>query len=496
LKEDFDHYFNEFDSFSIQVGEHQLFYRGQVVYESKDVKESLAFVFFRDGIREIRFLKGLESQEMIDFLNVVRKSDAVNRMEDDLITLLWEKDFSHIAFTTIDVFLEGSATFLPATEQDLTKGLEYRGSGGGGIEGAVDEAETKDSHVGEVEGLKQVLNPSPGQSLVEACQLNPDERLEINREIQQEHEPEYLLVWVDNLVEILLHLSEDMDAYVNMISYFDRVIEYLLDQGKVGKAVVIVEKLKDTMESMVLKDKQVFAIRSILEKLSSSHSIELLGKALKGNGEVESESILQYLRFLTKQAIQPLCHLLGELKSEKWRKGICDALAELSQEDIYPLAKLLSDRNPVLVSSILYILKKIGHPSTVKYLGNLVTHANQKVREETLQVLSQFGGKGIGLIQKFLKDPEPEIRAKASLLLARMAKDQAVNPLLEIILSKDFYKRDHEEKVSFFKALGETGSKEAIPILQKIAKKRNWFIKGKWEDMRLCAANTLKMIGA
>ena len=57
LGNDFDHYFNEFDSFSLQIGEHQLFYRGKVVYESKDVKESLAFAFYKDGVREIRFFK-------------------------------------------------------------------------------------------------------------------------------------------------------------------------------------------------------------------------------------------------------------------------------------------------------------------------------------------------------------------------------------------------------------------------------------------------------
>jgi hypothetical protein len=43
--------------------------------------------------------------------------------------------------------------------------------------------------------------------------------------------------------------------------------------------------------------------------------------------------------------------------------------------------------------------------------------------------------------------------------------------------------------------LGETGSKEAIPVLEKIAKKRRWFQKDKWDEMRLCAANTLKFIG-
>jgi hypothetical protein len=43
--------------------------------------------------------------------------------------------------------------------------------------------------------------------------------------------------------------------------------------------------------------------------------------------------------------------------------------------------------------------------------------------------------------------------------------------------------------------LGETGSKEAIPVLKKIAKERRWFQKTKWDEMRQCANNTLKMMG-
>jgi len=95
-----------------------------------------------------------------------------------------------------------------------------------------------------------------------------------------------------------------------------------------------------------------------------------------------------------------------------------------------------------------------------------------------------------------LKDAAPEIRGKASLILARTIKDEAFRPLSEIILSDDFYRRAYDEKVSFFKALGETGSKEAVPILERIAKKRNWFKKSKWEEMRLCATNTLRMMEA
>jgi hypothetical protein len=216
---------------------------------------------------------------------------------------------------------------------------------------------------------------------------------------------------------------------------------------------------------------------------------------MKGNGEVDSEAILQYLWLLTKKGVEPLCLLLGKVESGKWRKAVCDVLAELSQEEIRPLVKFLSDPNPFLVCHILYVLGKIGHPSTVKYLGSLVVHGDPKVREETLQVLKKLGGQGKDLIQKFLKDPLPEVRAKASLIFAMVAKGEAAKPLTGIILSKDFFKRDYEEKASFFKALGETGSQEAIPVLKKIAQKKRWFQKGKWDEMRLCAHNTLKMMG-
>ena len=488
LRKDFDHYFDEFDSFSLQIGEYRLFYRGNIVYESEDVKESLSFLFFKDGIRELQFSKGLEYKEMIDFLNVVRKGDLLNRMEDDLVTLLWEKDFSHITFTAVDEFMEAGATLVPATEEDLIKGSEY-------VPETVEEGKAEGPSLPVQEGLAKAINPAPGQSLVQACQLTPEETEKIDREARQEEQPDYIFTLINNLIEILLHLGEDADAYENMISYFDRVIEYLLEQKDVEKAVALLNSLNQTMDSIMMKDKQIFAIQRILENSSNPRSIELLGKAMKGNGEVPSESILEYLRLLTKQAVGPLCLLLGEVESGKWRKTICERLTALCRDGIQPLSKFLSDQNPMLVCHVLYILGTIGDPSTMNYLGDLVTHQDLKVREETLQILSKFGEKGKDLMQGFLTDSASGIRSKAALLLARAAKGQAVKPLTEIILSEEFYKRDYKEKASFFRALGETGANEVIPILEGISKKRHLFQREKWNEMKQCAVNTLKMLG-
>ena len=93
------------------------------------------------------------------------------------------------------------------------------------------------------EGLQQAINPAPGQSLVQACQLTPEEREVIDLEARQEERADYIYVLINNLIEILLHLGEDVDAYENMISYFDRVIEYLLEQKEVEKVVALLNSL-------------------------------------------------------------------------------------------------------------------------------------------------------------------------------------------------------------------------------------------------------------
>ncbi|MGQ9646612.1 MAG: HEAT repeat domain-containing protein [Thermodesulfobacteriota bacterium] len=485
LKHDFESYFNEFDSFSLQVGEHQLFYSGKVIYQSEDIKESLAFVFFKDGIREIRFFKGIEFREIVDFLQIVRKSDSISRFEDDLVTLIWERNFVHIAITTLDDFAEGSTVFVPATPEDLIKGLEYSGFG---KEGAQEKILID-------ENIKETMSSAPGMALAQTFQLTPNEIMALNQEIQAEQEPEHLYVLIDHLTEILLHLGEEREALENLVSYCDRILESLLRDGDLERTVAILMKLREIRNSL-REEHQRVGLEQILERSTKPHFILLVGEALKKNPEMEPSPILQYLQFLTPQAIGPLCQVLGRLESNKWRKIITDLLIELSRADIQPLIPFLSDRNPNMVRQILTILERINHPSTWKYLGSLVGHPDPKLREATLQMLTQFGEKSKDLVLRFLKDPVAEIRARASIVLARMAKQQAAKPLMEIILSEEFYKRDYEEKASFFRALGETGSQEVIPILQKIAAKRNFFSKGKWEEMRVCANNTLRMMGA
>jgi hypothetical protein len=486
LSKVFDRYFKEYDVFSLQIKEHQLFHRKKVVYENKDIKESLAFLFFKDGIREIRFHRGIELSELIAFLNVVRKSDRISRLRDDLVTLFWQSNFSHIDITSVEDFLEGGGTVVPTTQDQLTQGL---GFGFRPESGKRSDSETANAFI--LEELQEIT-ANPDQSLIEACQLNVSEMEKMNLETQQEETPD-LIALVDDLIEILLHLSEEMDAYENIIAYFEQVFLKFYEWGEMGKVVAVLRNLKNILLTMGLRDKQIFAINRILEIPSGPQFVKLLGHTVKTD-KGEPELTLQVFQLLTKQAIGPLFQMFQELRQGKWKSLVKEYLIDLSKESIDPLTKLIPESRPGVILQILDILEKVGHPSSVRHATSLISHETREVREATLRFLSKFEEKRIVHIKKFLDDPEPDIRGKAAFLLAQLGREQAVKPLSNIIFSPDFHKRAYKEKASFIRALGETRSEEALSLLKKISKKGRWFRKEKWLEMQRCANLTLKSI--
>jgi hypothetical protein len=487
VRKAFNQYFTEFEVFSLQIKERQILHRKKIVYESTDMKENLAFLFFRDGIREVRFHKGLDFNETLAFLNLVKKSDLINRLRDDLVTLIWQANFSHIDITTVEDFLESTGTAISSGNDQIDRGLGF------GIQAESGQAVATGLPLNALvlEDL-QTLLPSPDQTLVEACQLNVQETDMVNSETEQEENPD-LVSLVDDLIEILLHLSEEMDAYENIVAYFEQVFLKFLEWGEVGKLVAILNNLNDLLETMALREKQVFAIRRTLEIPSGPEHVRFLGAMMKGD-RGDPESITQILRLLTKQAIHPLFLLHQESRPGKWKTAIKNHLIELSRESIEPLAKLITVSKPSAILQIFDILRQVKHPSTLKYLPPLIHHDHREVREGTLKLLRTFEEKGRTLMEKFLHDPEPRIRGKAAIFLAQESGGLAVRPLAEIIFSPDFHKRDYKEKTSFIRALGETQSEEAFSLLKKIAKKGRWFQREKWREMQGVAKMTLKSI--
>jgi hypothetical protein len=104
----------------LTVQQADLLYNGNSIYNNPSKRDSLAYRFHRDGITEIEFTDGVTPPEINAFLDVLARATEPRGAEEDLVTMLWEQEFSHIryAYLAIDDLQENMLEGYDAAEAE------------------------------------------------------------------------------------------------------------------------------------------------------------------------------------------------------------------------------------------------------------------------------------------------------------------------------------------------------------------------------------------
>jgi len=493
LLKKFQFFLNKYQSFVIQVGEYDLSFKSRILYENKDVKSSLAFSLYKDGLREIRFMKGLEEWEVQGVIDILKHSENINQLEDDVVTLMWEKDFVHISYLATDEFLEETPVVIPDNVDQFRKNLVFKP--------LAHHVEVELGEEGSEEGVdldeilsKVIEGPLPFVSDRSVYLLTSDEVEGLRKDVESEVDPNFVFNITDILFEILA-LEKEREPYHDAVNILIKILDAFLTLGEFTKATDLLKRVYITLKTYDLQNWQIESIQKIIMEAGEEVRIERIGKVLERE-EVRLEDVNAYLSLLQKNSIKPLIKLLGELKNSKARRVFCDALAEIGKNAIDMFTPFIDDRRWYLVRNIIYILGRIGKEQSLPYIQKAFNHEENRVRREAIQALGLIGGpKAIGLLVKALTDNDVRIRCMAAINLGKGGKKVGLIPLLEVVQSKDFYKREPAEIKAFFNAIGMVGSNEAVPVLQQLLERKSWFGRGKTDEIRMGAANALAAIG-
>jgi HEAT repeat protein len=491
----FQFFLNKYNIFTLQIGEYDFSYNGKVLYENRDVKTSLAFLFYKDGLRELRFLKGLEDWEIEGLLDLIKRSDNINELEDDLVTLVWEKDFSHINYLATDEFLEENPVPIPDNVDQLRKNLVVSPLA---HNVAVDLFEEDTEEGIELDRIfsKPVEEPLPFVSNRGVYFLTPEELEGLKKEVDSETHSAFVFNVVDILFEILA-LEKEQDPYKDVINYFNKILDAFVTLGEFQKAGELLKRFYIILKTYQLNEWQKEMVQKFILGAGEAQRVELIGKVLEREEAIRLEEVNNFLVLLQRNSIPPLIKLLGELKNSKTRRVVCDSLSEIGKNAIEIIVPFIDDKRWYLVRNIAYILGRIGKEQAFPYLQRLFNHNEIRVRREAIQALGLIGGpKAVGLLIRALTDIDARIRAMAAINLGKIGKTSGLASLLELVQSKDFPKKDSTEMKAFFDAIGMIGSNEATPVLQDILERKSLFGRGKPDGMRNGAANALAMIGS
>ena len=492
LSRRFQTYLEMYNSFALQIGEYDFSFRGKIVYEDRELQGSLPFLFFKDGMRELRFMEGIEEWEIKGLTDIIIQRDNINEFEDDLITLIWEKDFIHISYLATDQFLEETPVLIPETLEEFRKGVKSEpmptsARGDFEVEAAGGEFDF------DWETFGKGKEPASGAAGVYF--LTPEELESLRKEVEGELNPNFIFQVVDIIFEILI-FEKETEPYQDAIRILQKLLDALLIDGEFPKARDILSRVHIILNTYQLQDWQVQIIQHFVENLGDQEHTQRIGIILEKGTDLRLQEVSAFLLLLNPNAVPGLIKVLGDLTNSKGRRMLCNVVCELGKTGSDVITQFIDDPRWYLVRNLVYILGRIGQETSMPYIQKSYSHSEPRVRREAVQAAGLIGGpRATTLLTRALKDQDLRIRSMAGINLARVGKKASLPALLEVIQAKDFSKRDSYEVKAFFEAVGSVGSNEAVRPLQQILESKGWFGGGVKDEVRLGAACSLALIG-
>jgi HEAT repeat protein len=475
LSEKFGEFFQYSDSLKLHIGKNDIFYDSESVYKNTEMHDNLALLFFKDGLRELTFKNGLTTKEIEDFIKIISIDFERDEIEEDIITLFWEKDFENIQYIVEDIFLSDGAAY----EKKAMNELQQNSSSPDSIKEIYNSISSEEAGAG-----NEIILP-----------ITDDDIRQLLEEFQN-YSQDKTYKYFNMLFECLNEVKHE-NSHQNIVNYFMMAIEFAIKKGNLLAIVDVQSKLK----ALIDDEKTDESIRQQAVKILSftgGHSIiELIGNMLNNGYQFEETVFKSFSSFLNTNAILPLINILGELKTIHTRKLVIDALVDVGRKNTSFFYEGLNDSKWYVVRNMVHILRKIGEKSTINYILKPLEHEDVRVKKEVIRALGELGGdKALTALRKCIQDNNIHLRRTALNALVTMGTEAAKQIIMEQISGKHFNEQSFYEKKSHFEALANWKGRDVYDFLVKILARKSIFQSSKDYDKKACAVYCLGLLGS
>ncbi|MFA6055288.1 MAG: HEAT repeat domain-containing protein [Thermodesulfovibrionales bacterium] len=463
------------ETFALKIRQNSILYDAEQIYSSAEKEDNLALFFFKDGLRELTFKKGLSHEELEEFLKITALDFEREVMDEDIVTLLWEKDFQNIHYIVDEAFLIDS-------EEE-----EYE---------AVAEKNIKEQ-VTDVNDLMRAYADGFQEEEFKGIAIVPltDKDLQtLVKELEKDTSDK-----IEKLVAILFEIvyqTEDKSDTEDVFTFLKYVIQYCMKYGHVHMALNIMKEAREVIDDPDISENDKKYMRMLSLYLGNEEIVALLAEFLDSGIELDEGVFENLVVYFEKNAIEPFVKYLGEMKTIRARKNVIDALISLGKKDIQMLARKLDDQRWYVVRNIIYILRKIGDRRAIDYLLKTVRHGDIRVRKEVIKALGELGGREVvQTLRECLDNPDVQVRTAAVKAFGNIGSEPAKKIVLDKISDRSFKDKGLEEKKEFFETIARWKDTEVFDFLVKVMKLKSFFNRSKIIENKACAAHGLGLLG-
>jgi HEAT repeat protein len=470
FKSKIEKYLSLYGDFRLEIDQFELKCRGKTIYENNEPKESMAFKMHSDGIRYLIFSEGVEEYELCEILEIIGK-DRPNDVDDDIVTLLWEKNLPHLTYILTEDFLE--------------------------FDTAQDGPRTPKSQQEKIRGIYNSISSSPAPPVTPLLvprniMILTEEEMEFLRKTRVAEEVRKPLDEVVQILTSILVGEKDPESFSDFLSITAKLTDDLANGGEIIYALGLVRFLGNLAKSDNIHPSNRAGIESALVGILSERTMKVLVRTLDDTDRITPEELLELLHLFGRPSLVRICGMLALVDKMKMRKVIIQVLIDMGRDAPEVFYPYLADQRWFVVRNMLFILTKIGNPAALDHVVQLISHKEPAVRREVFNFLEKFpDGKAKNYLLKFLRDESSAIRIRALQVLASTRSAIALKPIIAIAASEQFVEKDLAEKKMVYEAIGTLGSDQMIPLFREMLMKKYWFNKAKEKELVVCAVSGL-----
>ena len=453
-----------------------------VMHESNR-SESLPWVFFKDGVRELTLTQGIEDDELVALLRILQRVRNAAPEEDDLLTLLWEQEFTRLKYRFVDINLDSHASFDASAEPPKERTLPI---------------------IQDIRAEEEAPQPERKSGIVNLSDLDATLYFLDEKEIDYLRAAVAAEQTIDmprNVLAILLDIFEvqESDKVREEIcgileSYMLNLlaggaygsVAYLLAESEtvIGRAVALTPAHKQRLRALPTSLSDPSVLSQLLEALDQSDAIP---------EQAELDALFEQLR---GGVLGTVLGWLKQAQKPELRTALERVAGRMASANSGEMMKLIGSSDPSVAIEAMRRAGELKTAAAVAPLAKVLQQPNVMLRQAAAQTLSEIGSPGaLRLLETALNDDDRDVRIAAVKAIGVRGHRAALPRVEAVVRGKAVKGADLTEKMAYFEAYGALARDAGIPPLSKLLNQRSFWGRRATPELRACAARALGIIG-
>lgn len=482
-------------SITVNVEEHGLRWYGQLI-ETGSGRDNLAFLFYKDGVRQLTFLDGFQD-EIDGFLSVVHRARAADQQgDDDMVTLLWEEEFTCFQYSYVDALAEGldvpqaAPPVVGSDEEQLRVDpamIQREIDTGGPVEEQSPLVRA---------GAPPVASSISRDDFQETLYfLEPDEMQVLQREVEREWSRDTKR---DVLNALFDRLEDEVPEWQDeILRILRQMLPAFLSRGDLRSATYVLTELHGVSEARVLTENAQQEAERLFAEVSEPAVVgQLLRSLEEGAIHPDPAELGAFLAHLGPRALPLLLHAVETMTAPPLQARLQKAVETLARDHQSEVVRLLTSDEQTVAAGAARLAGRLSIADAVPGIVALLRRADERGRRTAVEALINIrNAAALDALQDTIDDEDREVRLTALRGLGALRYAPARQRLEKALDSKLVRDADLTEKMAFFEAFGAVATADNIDMLDRLLNGRKLFSRTT-PELRACAALALGKINA